>query len=546
MIRRNNRPGRAALIRLVLAALCLWCLAPGFAMPAAAEAGQQLLEIALSAKPAEMVEPGDVMLSFSIENTSGTDARNVYLSSSDGLLYEPLGQLDAGEKQSFNRQHSVSAQELDDGEITYTISHDDPLNPEGKVNYTVSALIRRSSAMPAVEFTRQFSSRSVAPGSTLVVTYRVRNTGNVALISLRVQDSLGDFTGRVEQLAPGESRTLISRAIVNEDAVSSAVLDYSAAGMEDTLLTQTLADVPVTLAESALEGELTAGYSPFARDGADVLLILSNTGDADISNICITDEIYGGIIADGIVVPAGGEPVSVSHSYPLRGDGGFRWRIRGVSETGEKIEFLSNHCALLPIDSGEHMDLTLEAAAHTPRIRRSGSVRVTVRISNPGGSDVRDVVLTEALQGELRRFAIVPAEDSVEREFSFHVEDDADFRFSLEYTDAEGARRSVNCLPLTVEIAPDGVLPEGAEPAFFEFTGSSIKIGGSTTFAVLLIAGAAVLLALVIMLLIASRRARIRKQMRIAAEKQRRKSSAGKSGRSASGRANKTKSKGRN
>ena len=97
----------------------------------------------------------------------------------------------------------------------------------------------------------------------------------------------------------------------------------------------------------------------------------------------------------------------------------------------------------------------------------------------------------------------------------------------------------------TVIISPDGVLPKGATPGFIEFTGSSIKIGESSTFAVLLIAGCVVLLVLIIMLIVASHRARIEKQLRIAAEKQRRREEMGKTNRFTPVRAPKTKSKGR-
>ena len=47
-------------------------------------------------------------LSFTIENASDRDAQNVYLSSSDGLLSEPIGQIGAGETQVFTRSHSVT------------------------------------------------------------------------------------------------------------------------------------------------------------------------------------------------------------------------------------------------------------------------------------------------------------------------------------------------------------------------------------------------------------------------------------------------------
>ena len=73
------------------------------------------------------------------------------------------------------------------------------------------------------------------------------------------------------------------------------------------------------------------------------------------------------------------------------------------------------------------------------------------------------------------------------------------------------------------------MLPEGAKPSFIEFTGSSIKIGGSALFGVLMIAGCVTLVVLIVILAVASRRARIQRQLRIAEEKVKRKESAGKS-----------------
>ena len=100
---------------------------------------------------------------------------------------------------------------------------------------------------------------------------------------------------------------------------------------------------------------------------------------------------------------------------------------------------------------------------------------------------------------------------------------------------------------MDVTITPDGVLPQGAQQRLFEFSGGSIKIGGSSTFAVLLLAGCAVLLALVVILIIATRRQRLERQLKIAAERQRRREELSKTNRFTPVRApQKTKSKGRN
>ena len=97
----------ALLAALALALLC----AGGFAMPSArAESAEpthpplrHVLDISFSVSPAELVEPGEATLTFTITNASEYDAENVYISSSDGLHTEPLGQIEAGGSRVFSR-----------------------------------------------------------------------------------------------------------------------------------------------------------------------------------------------------------------------------------------------------------------------------------------------------------------------------------------------------------------------------------------------------------------------------------------------------------
>lgn len=499
-----------------------------FAVPCArAESAAELLKIEMTARPAELVEPGDVSLSFTISNPSDTDARNVYLSSSDGLLSEPIGRIAAGESQSFTRPHSVSLAELDAGEITYIVSHDDPDDEARKINYTVRAAIRQSDLQPAVEFTRQFSNRSVAPGDTVTITYRVRNTGNVALNSLRVQDSLGDFTGRADLLDVGESRTLISRVTLTEEAASAPTLTYAADGQN---FTQTLSEAAIRMAYPRIDVQFSAGHSAFSGSTADVVLILTNLGNVDYRNVRITDDVYGGVIADELCIPRDSDPVEVSCSYPIRGDAGFRWRVTGISEAGSRINFVTETVNLAPREVSDLADVNLRATAATPRIRRAGTVPVRLRIENAGDADVTDVQLGEDTLGALRSFAIVPAGGAIDCEIPLEVTESGWYSFHVQYTDAEGWQNRADCPPVEVVIAPDGVLPEGAEPGFIEFTGNSIKIGGSSLFAVLMIAGCVVLAVLITILAVASRKARMEKRLRIAQQRLRRREEAGKSG----------------
>lgn len=242
---------------------------------------------------------------------------------------------------------------------------------------------------------------------------------------------------------------------------------------------------------------------------------------------------------------AGGAPLEVSRAYSLRGDRTFQWRVTGRSEAGESLDLLTDVIQLPERDAGSTDALRLSAEALTPRIRRSGNVTLRVSIDNPGGVELRDLTLSEAELGTIHSFAVLPADGAITRDFTLRVNDDVSFAFSVRGTTADGETARAYASPVEVTIASDGVLPEGEEERFFEFSGGSIKIGGSSTFAVLLIAGCAVLLVLIVALIIATRRARLERQLRAAEERKRRREELGKTNRFTPVRAPQAKKKGK-
>ena len=528
MILRNKICLRIAALCMIMAVFCLAggtrCFAMSDILPAES---QLMLEVGMSAVPEEMVEPGEATLSFTVSNISPADTLNLYLSSPDGLVFESIGQIAPGETHSFSRSHTVTEAELSAGEIVYIISHDAPLQGGGKVDYTIRAAIQRASAAPQVEFTRRFSGTAVSSGNTVSVTYRVRNTGNVALNTLQVQDSLGEFNGRIDRLEVGESRTLINRVSVSEESISSAVLSYCVDTQGDAVHSQSLSDMPIRLAEAHIDATLSAGYGAFSSDTAEVVLVLTNEGNVDYRDITITDDIHGGVIADNARVLSGSNPTEISATYPLREACDFRWRISGVSETGERIDFVTDTIMLEPVSLSEPSDLRVWAETQTPRIRRAGTVKILVHIVNDGSSPVENAVLSEATMGEIRNFAVIPAEGEILREIEFPVKEDTSLQFRVDYTDADGWMRDAQAEPISFVIASDGVLLNGVRAPLIEFTGTSIKIGGSSLFGILLVAACTVLIILIVILLIATRKAKMEKKLRIAAEKQRRKEEMG-------------------
>lgn len=503
---------RLAALLGALAALCAL-----FALAAAEEA--PALSVDFTVSPGVMVAPGEVTMTFVIANTGERPVQNIYIASSDGLLSEPIGQLRPGESQTLLRQHTVTQEELDAGKIVYTVSHD-PLSGGEKAVYSLSAAIMKGEPRPGVSFTRRLSSDSVSVGGLVTVTYKIENTGNVALSALRIRDTLGDFTGRLEQLDVGDAKTFISRVMLSEAAESAPVLEY--AGPSGDEFSIRLDPAPIRIADSALDISFSVGKSVFENDTADAILILTNTGNVDYSGITVVDDVYGGVIADAISLPSGSAPVEISHTYPLRGEGEYRWRVTGMNSANESLDLRTQTLTVPSEPAEDTVNIEISAAARTPVINRAGRVTFDITVTNTGTAMARDALLYEVNRGEIRTLAVVPTGEPSRCTAGYDVSGAEQFIFCLSYTDAQGHKRAVTSAPVDVTVAAGGAYPEPSGDGGGQLRGASVKIGDSgQSFIVLLIIAGAALTVMITILAVTSLRARRERMKRVAAEKQR-------------------------
>ena len=508
MLKTRKSPAvRAALLLALLLALC----AVGRAEEARTTPPppRYILDISLSSRPAALVSAGDITLSFSISNRSEYDVQNVYLTSSDGLHSEPLGQVPAGDSQTINRTYTVTEAELEAGQISFILSHDAVGGSGEQVNYTVSTPIERSIAAPMAEFTSQLSSDCASKGGTVTVTYRVRNTGNVPLTQLRVTDPLGDFIGRVEALGVGETRVLLSRVTVSRPTVSQPALNYTVPAEEGKSYSNVLEERAIFIAEPELSASFAADTA-MAREGDSVTLtlMLRNLGNADYRHITVYDAVYGGVIASSLTLPAGGEPLMISRVYPVRGDGVYQFRVEAVCQTGERVT-LETERLTVPMERAEAAgELELTAQARTPKIRAAGGVTFDLYLSAVDAGGARHVRLSEQSRGFIRSFEIVPPGEPMRAQATYQVNETDEFDFLAEWTDA-GGTHIVRALPVTVEITPEGEAPESAgeeRPGLFQ--GVSVRLGEASVYVYLIAGGCLVLAGLIVALYVTSRKER--------------------------------------
>lgn len=505
----------AALAALLLAWTAGWAAAR-------AEEAAAALDVAVRLTPETVAAPGEVEMTFTLTNLSGDELAGVRIAFADGLFAETVGDLAADETREVTCAHAVTQAELDAGTIDCTVSWE---TEDGGASVSVAAPLAPGAAEPSLTLLREISARQVAPGGAATIVYRVENSG-AAADDVVISDPGVGFEAELDALAAGGSETFVHRAAVDGSAVSEPVLTYAAGDETHSLRLEAAA---LEEAQGRLSAELTAGVSMFDSDKAEAVLRLTNAGAVDYVGLTIYDDAYGGVIADGIDVPAGGEPVEVAHTYPLRGDAVYRWRIVGANATGARVDFVTDDQAVA--DPAGEPALALRAEPSLPHICRAGYVTFTVEVANFGDEPALRAVISEASRGEVAQLAVVPTGEPTACEVRLEVEQSADFAFTVAYEDAAGGTHSAFAEPVRVEVAPGGAEPEPEDIEEALFDGAPAQVGESPLFTALLIGSCAVLAALVAALVILSVRARRAKRERAAAQKQRIKEEMGKTAR---------------
>lgn len=515
---RFKKRALAALIALALCPTGGATLTPLFAVPSIAETISPELEIHASAEPDEFISPGEAQLTFELSNRSDSLLESVSLTSPNGLSVESIGSIAPGAVASCNFAHTLTADELDAGAIEYTVVC---TTGEASFRYPVAISIHKKSAEPKVELLRQVSSTRATDGSSITVVYRVRNLGDVDITALQLTDPLGEFNARLDLLEAGADKVFLQYVQPGEDTASSPVLTYSTELTEE-VYTTSLDALPLQSAQGMLDAVITAGRSMFSSDTAEVVLQLTNSGSIDYTDITVYDDVYGGIIGDCISVPAGTEPVEVAHSYPIREDSSYRWRIIGKTSAGGRIDFVTNTANVYLDSAGGDPLLTVKASTSMPKISRAGYVPVRIELTNVGAATATHVLLREETLGEIGELAVVPTGDPTVYEFRCNVTQSTSMIFSAVYVDSYGQERIAASQLLEITIGHGGQMPEVSDAHSPLFDGIATQVHNSPLLAAMLIGACLVLAALVIALMITTRSARKRHKSRRDAIRQRR------------------------
>lgn len=372
---------------------------------------------------------------------------------------------------------------------------------------------------PSLRFSREFSRTYAEYGDTVTLSYTLRNSGEVAIENLVVSDSLIGEVGRVERLEPGERKTLSARVKVTGSMTSIPAVSYECGGKaySDGRSPET-----IYLANVALRVELSADKTNVAPGEVVTLrLKLVNEGNVSFYGLRADEPILGEMGSLVGTLPPGEECVA-TRTVPMKSMGTFQFSVSGTSDTGGQISAHSNELSVVVTPVAAQVELNIRAEADRTELNGPGEVVFSIYVNNECALELRDVFISEATRGEVRRLLFVPSGEMPPITQSYEVKESGVYQFTAQVADSVGDQVTVYSQPVEIQVLgaradlPD-VTPDSSESVIPVLDGASYRMDeNAATFERLMIGTGALLLSAILVGYVAAdiRRSRARRRAR--------------------------------
>lgn len=324
-----------------------------------------------------------------------------------------------------------------------------------------------ASTEPDVSFSRDFSSRYAESGDTVALSYTIRNNGALPIENIEVYDELIGEVGWIEKLEPGDRKVLSVRVKVTENSVSEPSIAYDCGGEH---YAEGRPAETIYLADVSLRAELDADKTNVAPGEVVTLrLKLINEGSVNLYGLRASEPVLGEMGSVVSMLPPGDECV-VTRTVQMKSTGNFQFSVNGSSDTGSALSVQSNEMSVLVTPVAAEIQLTLHAEADQTELDEPGVVNFSLRMVNECALELRNVLLSEETQGEIRNLMFVPSGEMPPIAQSYEVRESGVYRFMAQVTDSVGDELTVYSEPIEItvlktepEVTEAPTLPEQTE-----------------------------------------------------------------------------------
>ncbi len=430
-------------VMLMIAAL------PQFALAATIKA---------SADPAMLPTEGEARISIAVTNDGAAPMENIVISNPYQLLFDTSGAVvNPGESRTFSVT-AVIPDQLLGMTLTFDLSWTE--NNEQK-NGSVSVVILRGSKS-GVTVSRTASSTNASPGEKVTLTYKVANTGIMALKKVSLTDS--GIAGKTPifkdiAIAAGETYEFPYEFEMGYETVKSApVVTYTPEGESTPQTSAAIAEIQIGMVNTKLSIEVEQGQS--TAEGVTFSILLTNTGNQKLRRITVKDELDNPVTEESLSL-AVGEGTRLTYKVQTEDERYVAFSVSAATDSGQTYENTTKSYVVRKYIDPSLLGVDFKAEVLEP-LNAAGSIKVKFTFVNTGELVMKDLVLSEQTAQELYRLSELPTgEQSTEQ--TIYVGEPRDLVFTLNLNDPAGTPYTYTA-NIKAAYLGDGFLATAATP----------------------------------------------------------------------------------
>lgn len=236
---------------------------------------------------------------------------------------------------------------------------------------------------------------NIYAGDKVTVEFFITSTSNVPVKSLMVYDTVYGYIGQIDEVAPGETKSVSGEITVNETSYSYAYITYLSMDSSQTLLRKDFGnkaiEIEVTYHNYFLAMEVKCEDTYIDKGQAVKLdFTVVNTGSGKIENIAVLDE--ANITLFTIPMLAAGDIFTITIDDVCNPNTTYKFRC--ISPQTEPVEEEITFTSLPGISLSYKLDKAVD------EYKYKDIVVVVYTVKNSGSLDAENLLLTDSGLGQ--------------------------------------------------------------------------------------------------------------------------------------------------
>ncbi len=283
------------------------------------------ISLVKTASPNTFVNAGDqITYTIVVTNTGNVVTKEIHIF--DDLTQENwiIDELSPGNSHSINTTYTIVQADMDGGTVV-NLATANGVGPAGQPVTDSDEAIVTAIQNPSLSITKTATPKQYTRvGNVITYSIFVKNTGNVTITGIVVEDDILDAVWNIEKLSPDESMSFNVTYTITQDEMDAGLFYNKAniAGYDPSGNVISASDEEIVTIDrmiALLEITKTADPPVFITVGELITytIVIKNTGNVTISNITIVDDLTAQGWSLGSLAP--GESQQFSTTYNITG-----------------------------------------------------------------------------------------------------------------------------------------------------------------------------------------------------------------------------------